>query len=224
MTQRRRHVGVICAALLAVCAGGGPVSAADLSVVPARIDPACRAGRAQAYDECGSQLAHLATALDLAATQDKHVLAIYGAEWCIWCHVFKAHLAGESGYFEYSLEGERGYDMREFATAADRELAAALRAYTARHFVLVGIENRYATGGDEVLHSTGAASHFGNWIPFVYALDAKGRYAGHLADFSDLPAMEERREGLFWYRGYDRALLLDELQRLNRLAGGGGDG
>lgn len=219
MTQRRRHVGVICAALLAVCAGGGPVSAAELSVVPGRIDPACRAGRAQAYDECGSQLAHLATALDLAATQDKHVLAIYGAEWCIWCHVLDAHLAGERGLFGYLVEGER-VGMVETPEPGAAEASAALAEFAARNFVILHVEGQYAPDGDAVLDTTGAAEGLADWIPYVFVLDRTGRYAAKLAEFDALPELERRRDGILPYRGYDRAVLLGELQRLDRAARG----
>ncbi|MFD1343786.1 hypothetical protein [Litorisediminicola beolgyonensis] len=214
MTRGARLATTLCAAALA-----GPVWAGELSVVPGRVEPDCRAGRAQSYDECGSQLDHLATALARAEAEDKHVLAIYGAEWCIWCNVLDAHLAGERGIFGYLVEGER-VGMVETPEPGAAEASAALSEFAARSFVILHVEGQYAPDGDAVLAATGAAETLAGWIPYVFVLDRDGRYAGKLAEFEDLPELERRRDGILPYRGYDRAVLLRELQRLDRAAKG----
>ncbi|WP_317055844.1 thioredoxin family protein [Roseovarius rhodophyticola] len=198
---------------------GALPSAADetkptLDIFPQVISKSCFGGRAESYDECGDQTRHLADAKARAEETGKTVLVMLGAEWCIWCHVLKNYLKGESGFFEYTLEGESGYNMNEFATQEDKAQAAALARFAAENFVIAAIEHKYATGADRVLVKTGAGGELINWIPFVYALDARGQMTGRLPTFQERPEMEHRREGVLWYRGYDRAVLLEELKHL----------
>ncbi len=189
-----------------------------IEVFPKTISKSCYGGRAESYDECGDQTQHLVDAQARASETGKSVLVVLGAEWCIWCHVFKNYLKGESGFFEYTLEGESGYRMNEFASADDEVQAAVLAEYAADNFVIVAIEDQYATGADVVLAATGADDEVINWIPFVYVLDAKGQIAGRLPTFQERPEMEHRREGVFWYRGYNRLVLLDALKDLRAKA------
>jgi hypothetical protein len=88
---------------------------------PSALDPNCRNGRARIYDECGSQTAILAAALEQARATGKTVIVNYGAEWCIWCHVFDNHLKGATGRFNYPVEGEEVTLIERWRTKRSRE-------------------------------------------------------------------------------------------------------
>ena len=186
------------------CHAAGPVH------FPQTIDPDCRGGRAQIYDECSSQFDVLNAAMAEAERTGKIVMVVYGAEWCIWCHVFDKYLAGQTGTFKYNLEGDR-YTL--FEGKLEEEAAEAVRDYAARTFVLAHIEDQYSSDGYAVLEAVGAAEHMGMGIPYIFTL-RDGRFAARMRDTGDLPEMEVRREGFLYYRGYDRAMLLDELRRV----------
>jgi hypothetical protein len=194
--------------------------AARITTVPEKLDKACRKGRARLYDECSDQLGLLARARKLAAEEHKVVLVSYGAEWCIWCHVFDRYIHGERSRFQYAFGSPRAPDERQTATLYEREKgdvsadAAALKDYVARSFVVVHVDGQFAPNGDAVLARTGAAAFLPDGIPFIFTLDANGRYA---ARFEDSVA-EIRRDTADWYRGYDRRKLLAELQRLHAAA------
>src|SRR5215467_14534017 len=66
----------------------------DITTVPAELDRACRRGRAKLYDECSDQLSLFETATTRAVAEGKVPLVSYGAEWCIWCHVFERYIHG----------------------------------------------------------------------------------------------------------------------------------
>lgn len=202
--------GLVAALTLAATAA----SAEDLKIFPQEIEKRCFGGRAEMYDECGSQLAVLRDARAAAAGSGRTVLVIYGAEWCIWCHVLKRHLEGRHGAFSYTLEGESGYNVNEHSDGNDAAEAAILAEFASRAFVVAAIESQHTMDGDLVLSRTGAADHVRDWIPFVFTLDADGRFAAKLPEFDELPDLEVRREGDDWYRGYDRAVLMRELGRM----------
>jgi hypothetical protein len=186
---------------------------------PATIDPRCREGDARIFDECGDQSALFSAALARANSEGKVLLVEYGAEWCIWCHVFDAHINGERGEFRYTYgspeEPEKRYTrtFREDA-ASDGAQAESLRDFVAANFVIAHIESWYAPNGEAVLVATGGDRHFAGGIPFVYTVDASGRFA---ASF-DHDAAEKRRETIDWYRGYDRAGLIQQLTTMRDAA------
>jgi thioredoxin family protein len=213
------RAGRIATSLAALTLGVGlatPVPAAEpLSVFPARIDPACRGGQARLYDECGTQMDVLAAAQAQAARTGKVVLVSLGAEWCIWCHVFEAYVTGGHSRFRYQLEGEN-YTLFE-GFAADKAGAAALRDYVARTFVIAHIEAQYSPDGTDVLDMLDAWDAYTDSIPYIFSI-RDNRFAAALPDEGQRPDMVERREGVFWYRGYDRATLLAELKKLEAAA------
>ena len=192
-----------------------PAFAEDLTVFPERIEASCRGGRAKLYDECSDQRALFARALEDANRQDKVLLVSYGAEWCIWCHVFDAYLDGQSGSFTHTYASPEDI-QRDTATLYERpegdvtEEAEALRAYAAEHFVLVHLDTRYAPGADEAVASTGQDPALIRGLPFIFAVTAEGRYAMAF----DGDGIETRREGWDWFRGYDRVLMLAMLERM----------
>jgi hypothetical protein len=187
---------------------------------PDKPDPNCRDGKARLFDECGDQIALFEEALVRAKAEGKTLLVEYGAEWCIWCHVFAAHIKGEHGRFRYTYGSPDAPDDRDTTIFAEGEwsdanAAAELAKYVAENFVLVHIELEHAPNGYAVLESTGGAEHFRNHVPFIYSVDERGRFA---AKFQHDPA-ERRREGsLNWYRGYDRKNLLQQLEVMRNAA------
>ncbi len=191
----------------------------SLTSFPLELDPNCRDGRAKIYDECGSQLALLEAAKAQAANEGKTVLVSYGAEWCIWCHVFDQYIQGGSDTFTYTY-GEAGEAQKWTDTLYERnpgiapEQARQLKAFVAERFVLAHINYEFTHDGDAVLDQTGAAEHYPGWIPFIFALDESGRYVGQIAHED----VEVRRDSDDWYRGYDRVKMLAILKDLDEHA------
>jgi hypothetical protein len=184
---------------------------------PESVDPHCRDGSATIYDECGDQLTLFRTALARANAENKVLLVEYGAEWCIWCHVFNAYINGDKGRFRYTYASRKepeAWTSRTFDEDDDVEGAEALRDFVARHFVVVRIDAQYAPNGSEVLDHTGAAEHFPGGLPFVFTVDSKGGYA---ATFEGR-GLEKRRDSFNWYRGFHRDTMLRVLTSMRNAA------
>jgi thioredoxin-related protein len=184
---------------------------------PASVDPECRDGTATIYDECGDQVALFNEALARANAENKVLLVEYGAEWCIWCHVFNAYINGDKGRFRYtyaSAKQPEAWSTKTFEEDADVEGAEELRDFVARHFVVVRIDYQYAPNGAEVLEHTGAAQHFGGGLPFVFTVDSHGHYA---AQFEG-KGLEKRRGSFNWYRGFHRDTMLKVLTSMRNAA------
>lgn len=207
--------------MLAVMAGGGelsaggpPVAGDRLQIVPARVPATCdrRAGHTQIlFDLCRDQVELLAEAREKARTSGKVVLVSYGADWCIWCHVFEAHILGVHGTFTYAT-ADGPWTMKEKGRADKRAAqAVALQTYVADNFVIVNIAQQADGSASKVLRETAADARFAGGLPFIYALDGEGRFAGAI-DGSDI---EVRRDGDDAYRGYDRVKLLAVLRSLS---------
>ena len=187
------------------------------TVFPAALDPQCRDGTAKIYDECGDQVALFRTALARANEENKVLLVEYGAEWCIWCHVFNSYINGDKGQFRYTYASRKepqAWTTRTFEEDDDVDGAEALRAFVARHFVVVRIDAQYAPNGADVLEQTGAAEHFPGGLPFVFTVDSRGRYA---ATFEG-KGLEKRRDSFNWYRGFHRDTMLRVLTSMRNAA------
>ncbi len=195
-------------ALAAVLLSGGcsaetptiPASEAlPVASLPSALDPNCREGRARIYDECGSQMAILAEALEQARATGKTVVVNYGAEWCIWCHVFDGHLRGATGRFNYPVEGEEV----TLVERSGREVLAdaiALNEFASSNFVVAHIEADFTPDGWQVLEATGAAAHFDDSYPFIFTVTADGEFATAF----NHQGIERRRDTAGdWYRGYE---------------------
>jgi thiol-disulfide isomerase/thioredoxin len=196
-------------AALAGCNETPTVTSGDVVVahLPTKLDPKCRQGEARLYDECGSQLALFETARAEAAKSGKVVLVSFGAEWCIWCHVFDSHLGGGAGRFRYPLEGDE-VTLVERSGEAVLPDAKALNDFAAKAFVLVHIEGDHAPDGWRVLEAAGIDVETVAGYPYIFTVDADGRLAKTL----DPNAAETRRDiPLDWYRGYDRKSLMKHL-------------
>ena len=197
-----------------------PASAEPLIKFPDTPVRSCRRGRAKLYDECSNQKRLFAAALTHANAEGKTLLVSYGAEWCIWCHVFDAYINGEKSRFSYKFATPDAPNRFRRATLYEREKsdvsakAAALQKFVADNFVLVHIDAQYAPYGDAVLENTGALPHSDGSIPYVFTVNKSGRYAAHM--FYD--RVETRRDSTDWYRGYNRQNLTSELERMKAAA------
>lgn len=219
-----KHLGYLAGLGLAVGTAWVLVSRepapAEIVTFPEEISQDCRRGRAVLYDECGSQVALFKKALAAANDEDKTLLVSYGAEWCIWCHVFDQYVNGEHTRLNYRY-GDPGSD--DYETVAVNEHpdhdpsaeADELRQLFAANFVLVHIENLHSPDGKEVLESTGAIDFYNGGIPFIFSVDAQGIYAAHV----ESSEMETRRDDPSDpYRGYDRGQLINALEEIRSRA------
>jgi thiol-disulfide isomerase/thioredoxin len=205
-------------ALLVGCGSETPTvpasQARPVAFFPRTLDSSCGEGRARLYDECGSQLAIFQAALEEARTTRKTVIVNYGAEWCIWCHVFDMHVRGATGRFRYPVEGQE-VTLTERSGREVLPDAALLNEFAAENFVLAHIEADHAPDGWSVLEATGAAAHFNDNYPFVFSVTPDGRFA---AVFEHENVEVRRDQTRDWYRGYDRRALIAELERMRAAA------
>lgn len=214
---------------LAVAAGVGaafltypPPKARQKAYVgfPAAIDPQCRDGKARMFDECTDQSVLFEQALSRAAADNKVLLVELGAEWCIWCHVFEAHINGEYDKFRYTYgrpedpEARYTTSFEEGPQWSDAQAAGELRDFVAENFVVVHIDLQYAPNGMDVLSDTGAVEHYKGGVPFVFTVDRQGQAAGVF----NHDTVERRREDANWYRGYDRRGLISQLTAMRDAA------
>ncbi len=185
----------------------------NLTRFPQHLDENCRQGMSKIYDECGSQVSIYQAALKEANKTDRMLLISYGAEWCIWCHVFDAYITGKAGQFDYRYDNHRAsiHEGGNDSTTAD---AATLNQFVNKSFVLAHIEANYTRDGNEVLRYSGALQHFSGALPFIFTTNQQGKWAATL----DYHEAEIRRDGPDWFRGYDRRKLLAELQRMSLAA------
>ena len=188
----------------------------EINSFPKNLDSDCREGRAKLYDECSDQLVLFSEAKTQAEEEGKTLLVSFGAEWCIWCHVFDAYIHGYVDSFTYTY-GEAGNDerythtMRERAKIDVSKDAYDLKKYVSENFVVVHIDYEHAPNGDEVMDNANAWDEFDNFIPYIFTVDGNGKFA---ATFSH-DDVEVRRDTMDWYRGYDRGRLLDELKEMH---------
>lgn len=216
-------IAIALAACLPVAARAeGPVETRPRAYVgfPKSIDPRCRDGKARVFDECGDQSVLFKVALAQAKAEGKVLLVEYGAEWCIWCHVFDAHINGEHHKFQYTYGSPDEPESRYTTTFkegkwADVAAANALRDFVAATFVIVHIDADHAPKGDAVLEATGARAHYRGGIPFVFTVDPSGRFA---AKFVHDAAERRRDTDTDWYRGYDRENLIRQLKGMRDAA------
>lgn len=223
-SRKSKYVAVLLLAgmlvLLTACTEEPPLARPQIyTSFPASIDTQCRNGSATIYDECSDQVELFKIALAQANAEGKVLLVQIGAEWCIWCHVFDAHINGERGSFRYTYGLPDEPDARYTSVItehADSNPGAAdpLREFVAGHFVVVHVDIQNAPRGNEVMEVTGALDHYPGGIPFVYVVDSSGRYVAHF----DHDAAERKRNGADWYRGYDRIGLLDQLKTMHGAA------
>ncbi len=184
---------------------------------PTALSPGCRGGVGKLYDECSDQREIFSAALKDANSKGKTLLVVYGAEWCIWCHVFNKYVRGQTRSFEYQFELEgkvQTFEFDETSSPALDEAAKALNDYVADNFVLVEIDSQYAPHGSDVLSDAGYDPETIESIPFIMAVNSHGKYTAHMPPYSSVPGLEIREDAGFDYRGFERQILLRELQKL----------
>jgi len=189
---------------------------------PKTLSKTCREGIANIYDECGSQQQILNNALRAAQESGKSVLILYGAEWCIWCHVFDKYVKGVSRQFNYQWQYHDGdnlsWAMKERANKEAELEASILNQYFADNFILAHIESFYAPDGEQVLADLAYDVDNIVGVPVILVLNQAGEIAGEMKSSKELIGLEIRSDSGKEFRGYDRMLLLDELKRLRALA------
>ncbi|MEL6214577.1 MAG: hypothetical protein AAFQ99_02750, partial [Pseudomonadota bacterium] len=196
--------------------------AAPVTVVPASVSKDCRGGVARIYDECSDQSELLAEALQLANASGKTVLILYGAEWCIWCHVLDKYVKGQSRRFKYQWQFPDGYeerwDMRECENRQAEAQAKQLNEYVAENFVIFHLEYYFSPNGEAVLASTGFDAASVEVVPQVLVVDGRGTFVAGMDDYSSISKLEVREDSGREYRGFDRPTLLRELVALREAA------
>ena len=221
--MRASSLFLICALVLT---GSAPQSSraggisGQLIHYPETLSKSCRNGRARIYDECSDQLRLFAEASTRANAEHKVLLAVYGSEWCIWCHAFDAYVRGGKDTFTYTYGSPQEPDARHTSTLYERAPsdvsteADALGRFVADNFVILHVESDHAPNGASVLEQTGAAAHHISGIPFVFTVSADGKFAAAMDD----TVVEIRRNGDDWYRGYDRGKLIAQLSSMRDAA------
>lgn len=195
------------------------IEAIQITSFPVEIDSQCRGGKAKIYDECSDQVELFTQAKALAKSENKTVLVSYGAEWCIWCHVFDAYINGDVEKFTYTY-GEAGNDdrythtMRERAKRDVSQEAYELKKYVSENFVVAHIDYEHSPAGDDVLSKAEAWDNFSGGVPYIFTVDGAGKYAAAF----DHDEAEVRRDTDDWYRGYDRIKLLEQLKIMRQAA------
>lgn len=211
--------------LLSVFAFFPILSKANITVLPVEIFPKqlsneCRDGLAQIYDECSDQVDILEQARITANNQNKRVLLVYGAEWCIWDHVFNKYIQGGIAGFNYQWRANEGdfvqWKMKEKVTKSDYKDAEALNHFVSNNFVVVNIESNYANGKD-VLEKVGYLDDI-YYIPTIMVLNENGRFIEKLPPTSSIDGLQIRESNGEEYRGYNRKILLNKLPELRNLA------
>lgn len=192
----------------------------SLTFVPETISTECKLKHAKLYDPCVDQKILFKKATALAKLENKVLLVSYGADWCIWCHVFKEYVSGNSKQFTYTY-GEPGEPGKWTSTLLEEveinphKEVAALTTFVRENFVIFHLESDEGLNSDDVMQTMGAFEYEVEWVPFVFSVNAEGRIAAVL----DYEAVQIRRDNpLNWYRGYDRNKLLSHLKELHAAA------
>ncbi|MEM1438196.1 MAG: hypothetical protein AAF545_06115 [Pseudomonadota bacterium] len=223
MSFRQRPYGVLQRTLVGLMLVISQAAlAAPVTVVPASVSKDCHGGVARIYDECSDQSELLAEALQLANASGKTVLILYGAEWCIWCHVFDKYVKGQSRRFKYQWQFPDGYeeqwDMRERENRQAEAQAKQLNEYVAENFVIFHLEYYFSPNGEAVLASTGFDAASVEVVPQVLVVDGRGTFVAGMDDYSSISNLEVREDSGREYRGFDRPTLLRELVALREAA------
>ena len=194
----------------------------EIESFPKAISKVCRAGVANIYDECSDQQIILDNAINKANQSGKSVLIIYGAEWCIWCHVLDKYIKGESRRFQYHWEYEEGeisqWEMVEKQNRNAELEAEKLNKYVSENFVIAHIEGYHSPNGSEVIANTGFDTNKVKVLPYILVLNFKAEYSGHMLAYNAIEKLEIREDSGEEYRGFERNILLSELIKLRKLS------
>jgi len=216
-----RSLMPLLALILGTTHGSPTVAASDqgLAKYPKEISSDCQYKRAKLYDQCGSQMRLFEHALEEANASEKTLLVSYGAEWCIWCHVFDQYIAGGYGDMEFRYGDQDGPDYDTFAvpgrnTWSQKVASEVLANFIRESFVIVHIDAQHAPDGYDVIETSGALAQYQNWIPFVFTVKPNGQFAAAM----DYEKVQTKETSNAPYPGYFRAPLMLELSRMKSAA------
>ena len=216
-----RNILIVCVVFISGCFTPGKGEYVVESY-PQSLSHQCREGNAKIYDECGSQTEIMKAALISANESGKTLLMVYGAEWCIWCHVFDKYVKGGYRAFEYEWEYHDGdllsWNMLEWVSDDTERQARKLNKYVSENFVVVHIEGHFSEDGLDVIDAIGFDRNEMSFYPFIFSVTADGKYAAHMLAYDAIPGLEIRQSAGLSYRGFDREILLRELVRLKQAA------
>ena len=190
----------------------------DVEAFPQALDSQCREGVARLYDECGSQVEIVKSAVTRAAETGKTTLVVYGAEWCVWCFVLDAYLKGNYREFYYAWERDpesNKWAMTQKSNDAAKPQAKQLNQYVAENFVVAHIESEHAPDGIEAIESIGIDESKVDFYPFIVAVSKAGNYTGQLFAYEAIQHAEQRKDSDGKkIKSFDRAVLLEKLREL----------
>lgn len=193
-----------------------------VEIFPKVVSKDCRDGIANVYDECSDQSKIIEDALIKANEDEKSVLIVYGAEWCIWCHVFDKYVKGESRKFRYKWQFHDGDNMkwkmkeRENPNAEDE--ATILNKYVSENFVIAHVEGYHSPNGEAAISKTGFDTSKLTVLPYLLVLDKNGKYVADMLPYNSVEKLEIREDSSKEYRGFNRVILLRELKSLRELS------
>ena len=215
-------------AIALLLAGPSALSAGNESIYyevetyPEKISSSCRDGIAKIYDECSDQSEILARGMKRSKATGKSVLVVYGAEWCIWCHVFDKYVKGHSRKFNYEWQHHDGenldWKMKERKNKNAKLEAEKLNKFVSQDFILVHIESYRSPNGAEIARNIGLDPDDFSYVPIIFSLDRSGNYAAHMLAYDAIPGLEIRKDGWRDFRGFDRNILISELTKLRTIA------
>ncbi|WP_367111966.1 hypothetical protein [uncultured Psychrobacter sp.] len=188
---------------------------------PTVVPKDCGDGQAKLYDECANQVDILKSAIVTAKAENKNVLIVYGGEWCIWCHVLDNYFKGKFRAFDYrwrdNYSDVQTWSMREKVSQNEIKDAKQLNTYVANNFVVAHIDNSYANG-NEAIAITGLDPAEVYFYPFIVVLDSSGKYVDYMVPTDAIKGFEIRESGGEEFRGYNRSILIEQLQLLKSKA------
>ncbi len=189
---------------------------------PKTLSSACREGDARVYDECGLQIDIVKAAQSLALETGKTTLVVYGAEWCVWCHIFddfaKGHYAPE--YFKWARDEDTDkWLMQPFENVGVKEQAAKLNQFVSENFVIAHIEGDHSPDGPATISALGFDENDVKFYPFIFSLNSQGKYVDHMLAYKAMTHDDTRKneEGKP-LNEFDRSVLLTQLKTLKALA------
>ncbi len=208
---------ILCSWLISVTAAAAPKL--PIAHIPQTLAKDCRGGTAKIYDECGDQKQILQAAQAQAKSSGKTVLVVFGAEWCIWCHVFDQYIKGGSGFFNYEWKVDGAIERWPMAEQENKRAhieAAVLNRFVAKNFVVAHIEGGVSPNGYEVVESTGLDMALMTAIPFIFVVDENNQYVAHMDNYNEIEGLEIRMDSGEEFRGFNRIILVKELLKLSQ--------
>lgn len=182
---------------------------AAITSFPIKVPKSCKREKLFLYNSCIDQIGILNDAKAAAKAEGKAVLVVYGADWCIWCHVFDAYIHGQRGTFWHPFDGDI-WEMSEVPSATMNEEADALAKFVADNFVIAHLWASWQPKSQAILVATKAVEHDSNAVPLIYSLNEEGHF---FAKF-DGKSAESRRDTDDPFRGYNRKIMLENLRKL----------